>query len=39
MNILIVDDDITIRNLLSMLIKQIDDSTGTVAGASSADEA
>lgn len=39
MNILIVDDDITIRNLLSMLIKQIDDFTGTVAGASSADEA
>lgn len=39
MNILIVDDDITIRNLLSMLIEQIDDFTGNVISISSVDEA
>lgn len=39
MNILIVDDDIMICNLLSMLIKQIEDFTGVVFSVSSADEA
>lgn len=39
MNILIVDDDIMIRNLLSMLIEQIEDFTNVVTSVSSADEA
>lgn len=38
-NILIVDDDIMIRNLLGMLIEQIEKFTGTVSSVASADEA
>lgn len=39
MNILIVDDDIMIRNLLSMLIQQTEDFACRVASVASADEA
>ncbi len=39
MNILIVDDDILIRNLFSLLIRQIEDFNGNVVSVSNADEA